>query len=290
MQEASHGRAFGELAELLFLHARLQRAQGSFGRAADDLHACLQLLYGRAPNEDAIEPALRLNLFAQLATYEFFLEHYDVAMDFVKRASYLISRAPGEEMSAASALWVHAHLLRTRGLPERALYPALTAAEVHAREASLTSQDRIEVFVADVLLDMAEKVPGPRHAPDRLDFLAQAQTHLQQAERLAREAKDSPGATLVKLIQLRESRLRGRKEDRVRAIEACLRKGHRLHDEALLAQGYTLLGQEFASQGDNERAKNCWRETLHVLEHSEIPALRVPARRSLLRASEQCVD
>lgn len=282
---ATHAHTWGEVVELLATRGWLQRASARYQEAAQDLNSSLALLFVHAEREEDIDPTFRLDLLARLATYEFFLAHYRSAMRLVREARALIPQAPNLPLAAASALWVEAHLERTRGRPERALLLAMTAADIHAREASLSSQDRIETFVAEVALDMAERAPGDA-AANRNPFLTMASTHLRNAERLAREADDRPGAGLAKLARAREGRLRGRNDDRLATIERVIRSARRMGDVALEAQAITRLGEDFEAAGEDERARNCWREALTVLEGSEVPALKHVPRRKLLLASE----
>lgn len=283
---ALKARAHGEFLELLAFQGMLYRSEGLFQAAAEDLEACLELLYHHAEDEDAIDPAVHLEFLSQLATYEFFLAHYPNATRLVKLARRLMPKVATMPLAAASVIWVQAHLDRIRGLPERALQPALQVAEVHEREASLTSQDRIETFVAEIALDLAERVPSGPSAMNRTPFLALARAHRRRAEKLALAAHDLPGMALAKLARARESRLRGSNEARVRIVESVIATAKKLQDAALLAQALTVLGGELSADNDGERAKNCWREALTVLEGSEVPALTVFPRRALLQASE----
>lgn len=69
--------------------------------------------------------------------------------------------------------------------------------------------------------------------------------------------------------------------DRVGALEAVIRQGRALGDEALIAQGLTAMGDELISRGERESALNCYRQTLGALDGSQAPALAVQARRAL---------
>jgi tetratricopeptide (TPR) repeat protein len=282
---AARAHAWGEMVELLTVRGRLQRALDNYRAAADDLNACLTLLYLHADREEDLDPVFRLDLLAHLASFEFFLAHYQSALRLVRQARRLIPLVPALPLAAASVLWADAHLERTRGRPERALLLAMTAADIHAREASLSSQVRMETFVAEVVLDLVERVPGDGSV-NRAPLLMLAGGHLRKAERLAREADDRPGAALAKLARVREGRLRGRNDDRVGAIEGVIRTARRMDNVALHAQALTRLGGELEAAGEDERARNCWREALTVLEGSEVPALKHEPRRKLLLASE----
>jgi tetratricopeptide (TPR) repeat protein len=287
---ALKARAHGEFLELLAFQGVLYRSENRFQAAADDLEATLDLLYYHAKDETSIDPALHLDFLSQLATYEFFLGHFREAMQFVRTAQRLMPRVSTMPLAAASVIWVQAHLDRIRGAPERALQAALQAAEVHEREASLTSQDRMETFVAEVALDLAERVPSGPAAMNRTPFLALARAHRLRAEQLARTANDLPGQTLAKLARVRESRLRGGNDARVALVESVMATAKRMQDIALLAQALTALGDELHAQRELEQAKQCWRQALTVLEGSEVLALRVLPQRALLLAREPHVE
>jgi tetratricopeptide (TPR) repeat protein len=287
---ALRAQARAEFLELLAFQGILFRSAEKFQAAADNLEASLDLLYYHARDEAEVDSALELEFLAQLATYEFFLARFDQAIETTDLARRIMPRVSTKPLAAASVAWVQAHLDRLRGMPERALPLALQAAEVHAREASITSQDRIEAFVAEVALDLAERVPSGPSATNRAPFLTLARTHRRRAEQLARAAHDLPGLALINLTRVRESRLRGRNEARVPILESVLTTARKLQDTALLAQALTTLGDELAAGTNSEQAKNCWRQALAALEGSEVPALRVLPQRALLVASELQVE
>jgi tetratricopeptide (TPR) repeat protein len=286
MGVAARGRLVRELAELLVYRGKLLRAREKFAAATENLREAMALLAANAAQEEAIDPALRLELLSQLATYKFYLADYRSAMRLAREARKLATQAPALEYEAASALLVEALIERVRGYPERALRPALEVAAVLERVATPTSQDRIHTFVAELALDLVGTVPGGPNSLWGQELLSLARKHLKRAGSLARGAGDLPGVGLQQLASIRASRLRSRNEDRRASIERVIRTARELNDDALLAQGFTALGDELTFLGATEQALNRYREALATIANTEIPALADPARRALLLASE----
>lgn len=283
---AAHAHLGREMVELLGFRGKLLRAQERFSEAAEDVMAGLQLLSEQAQREVAIAPTLRLDLLSQLATYEFYLARYGRAARRVKEAHSLLLQAPSHSLEAANMLWVKAHLERARRLPERALRPALTVAEIYLHKASPTSQNRIQTFLAELALDLADSMPGGPSTPEGQQHLRVARMRLTQAEDLARDAHDEPGIGLMRLARARESRLRHRNMDRGALIGQVARTARRLNDAGLLGQALIALGDEMADGGETERGLTCYREAIDVLEAGGISGLTAPARRAILRAGE----
>jgi tetratricopeptide (TPR) repeat protein len=291
LEVAGRGHVFDDLIDLLLYHAKLERALARYETAAGDLEACLALLRERADgDEDAIEPTLRLELLAQLADYRFFLGHFLEAAQLVSQAQRVAPQVPKHALDAASVAWTQAQLDRLRGLSWEALGPMLRASAVYAREAPPISQGRINVFVTELTLDVIERLPDGSTGAHRTGLLSLARTHLTQAEHLTQQAMDRPGRGLAQLAHARYSRLRSTHSDRRRHIEDVIRLGRQLDDHALLGQAFTALGDELANQDGQERALDCYRQALGLLDGSEVPALAVPARRKLLRAREMATN
>jgi hypothetical protein len=66
-------------------------------------------------------------------------------------------------------------------------------------------------------------------------------------------------------------------------IEGVIAQADREGDHVLAAQGYTALGFELRRQGQVDASLNCFRTTLSVLETVDGLAMRLWARRELLR-------
>jgi tetratricopeptide (TPR) repeat protein len=292
LELAARSRALDDLVDLLFYHAKLERAQSRYDVAAEDLYACLELLdEHRGADGAMVDPALELELLAQLADYEFYLGHFHVAGDLAGEALRLAPQAPHKRLEAAAAERTQAHLDRLRGYSWDALHVMSRVAATYAQvPAPAISRGRLEYLFAEFALDIAECIPiGPasvhRTAPLRL-----ARKHLDIAESLAKQVNDRPGRGLVTLAHARYSRIRGTNADRVARIEGVIRLSHRLDDHALLAQSFTALGEELAGQGAQEQALDCYRQTLGLLDGSAVAALGTVPRRRLLLAREMATD
>jgi tetratricopeptide (TPR) repeat protein len=291
LEVAGRGHIPDDLTDLLLYHAKLERARARYETAAGDLEACLALLRDRAAGDDeAIDPPLRLELLAQLADYEFYLGHFAEATRLVDQAQLLALHAPHRALDVADVACVQAQLDRLRGFTWDAIGPMLRATTIYKREAPPISQGRIAAFVTELALDVVERLPDGSNGAQRMGLLTLARIHLTQAEHLTRQAKDRPGRGLARLAHARYSRLRGTNSDRRRRVEEVIRLGKQLDDHALTAQAFTALGDELASQGEKEGSLDCYRQTIGLLDGSEVPALAVPARRKLLRAREMSMD
>jgi hypothetical protein len=69
-------------------------------------------------------------------------------------------------------------------------------------------------------------------------------------------------------------------------IEAAFRAAHHLDDDALRAQGLTVLAEELDARGEHDAALNRYRDVLHVLDGSDVPAAGIWAQRALRLAEE----
>jgi tetratricopeptide (TPR) repeat protein len=227
---------------------------------------------------------------AELARFEFYTGHFRRAELRLHQAQRLIpSLTEHRELEAANLTWVQAHLDRTRDQSDLALLPAIAVSEVYSRLAPPVSQDRIHVFVAATALDIAAKVENGPSAINRAPFLLLARSHLARTDQLVREAHDRHGRVLAQVMRARYNLLSGHTADRIGALEKAIQMAQRLEDEALLAEGLTALGDEFAARGERESALNCYRQVLQALDGSQIPALGTFAQRALLRDQESHV-
>ncbi|HST89453.1 MAG TPA: hypothetical protein VLJ14_13840 [Ktedonobacterales bacterium] len=66
-----------------------------------------------------------------------------------------------------------------------------------------------------------------------------------------------------------------------------LRAARRFHDEAVLAEALTCLGDELITQGQRASALDQYRQVIDVLAGSQIPAVGVWAQRALHDHFEQ---
>lgn len=281
---ASRLQEIGDMAELLILRASLHRSSLEFEEAVEDLTLCLMLLEDQRQALGEDTAAAQLRILPQLATYQFYLAHFPSAQQVITRARGLLpSVSTPQPFDMATLEWTQAKLYHLRGQPERALRHILSIAEVYTRVAPAISRERLEIDIADFALSWSQSLPI---GGDRNDFIGLAERHLATAESIAFERDDNEGAGLIKLKQIHISRLTNSLLDRVGALEGVIRQGRELGDEALIAQGLTALGDEFTYRGERESALNCYRQTLGVLDGSQVPALAIPARRALHRADE----
>lgn len=290
--ESIHGHAHEDFIDLLVYHAKLARALGRYDQAANDLYACLELHDLHVfEHQEPPDRSLQIELLSQLADYEFFLAHFERAERLASDTLHLAPVVPGKPLEAAAAARTLAQIDRIRGLSWQALPVMRRVVQVYAQvPAPAISRGRNEYLLADFALDVAERIPdGPADA-NRTEFLRLAQQHLDIAEFLGRQTDDGPGRGLIALGRARYSRLHGTNEDRVARIEWALEVGQRREDHALLAQGFTALGDEYISQGEQERGLDCYRQALGLLDGSAFPVLSVQPRRKLLRASEMPPD
>jgi tetratricopeptide (TPR) repeat protein len=241
----------------------------------------------RVMQEDgqAVDDAAVFDVTTNLAGLRFFLADYAVAEQLLAEARSLLPALNGkpQRRDVARIPWLEAHLYRWRGEPERALRPALAAAHEYDQSAG-GSTVRIQVVVADVALDLAATMPP---GTDRDALLTLAEPHITRATVVATEVGDDIGGLLARLTALRLMRMRGENRDRVAPIEEIARRARRLQDDALLAQAFTALGNEWSERKEHESAQVCYRQTLSILDGSDVPALGVWAKRELLRADRQ---
>ncbi|HEX4713702.1 MAG TPA: hypothetical protein VH164_02115, partial [Ktedonobacteraceae bacterium] len=247
--------AEGDQAELLFQRAAMNRAVLFLREAAADLRDYLAIL-DLAHDRGVDDPAARLRALPNLATYEYFSADFAAAEQHIAAARTLIAQVPNAPFEAATTTWVQADLDLLRGQPERALRPALAILEVYNREATPVSQERAEIFVAQVALQLAVTLPA---GSDRYALLELARPHLERAEQLAYAAADKPGQGLTRLVRAQYARLSRRSSDCIASIEAVIRFGHDINDVAIVAMAHTALGEEYAARGEIESALSCYR-------------------------------
>lgn len=277
-------RELGDQAELLRLRASLYRSTLEFEEAAEDLKLCLALLDETRDRLGVDDPAARLEVLPQLATYEFFLARFDSSERLLEQARALVPLVnQTRSLDMATIEWTQAKLHHLRGMPEMAMRYILPAADVYAREANAISYERLEIDAAEFALTWAQSRPV---GSDRNALIALARSHLVRAERIARERQDLEGAALARLTRARMSRLTRGSHDRVGVIEAVIKQGRALDDIAIVAQGLTALGDEFASRDERDSALNCYSQAIQSLDGSQVPMLAIQAQRALGVAGE----
>lgn len=277
------------LVELYHLRGTLNGSLWRYGAAADDQDACLNLLRGLAPAADPSEPsdaALTLDVLLELIASEFMVAHYEQAARHLDEARLLVAQVARHQRQAATLEWLNALLLRWRGEPNRALGPAIAAADAYAGLNVPAATARIQSIVADIALDIAEAFPsgGSFHAREALLTLAEPYVH--SATTLAREAGNASVEGITLVASCRLQRIRRPDSNVIPIIESVRHAAEQRDDLPLLVQTMTALGHELDIQGSHTGAMQCYRRALGMVEKSEVLALGVPARRALYHASE----
>jgi len=177
-----------------------------------------------------------------------------------------------------------AHLYRWSGQSTLARAAASNAAEIYAELEAAISAGRVRTLLCDCTLDQIERLPL---GTTRDDLIRQTRDDLQLAQNFARESNDYTGTRMIELRQARYSRLTGRNEDRVAAIEGVANAAQSLGDESVLSEAFTYLGDELAARGEIQSALNRYRQAIAVLDGSEALAWETWPRRALHQWYEQ---
>ena len=277
-----------DLASLYFQRGGIYRRMSHLGLASRDHRSALLILSNDVLRSGFHDTEFRMLVLLQLVGFEFYQGHYWEAQQYLKDARYLLPYVPRRSTTVAYMSWMHSLLDRWAGHSERALQEARAAARVFVDLGDARSAGRITYHCAECALDIAQRLDVHGSACDRL--LAEAKEHLKAARRLAASGPDENGMVLVALGEARWSRIARRDEERQKALEGLLTEARRLHDEVLIAQTYTTLGDEFAMQEDRESANTCYRAALDALEGTDSPAAGVWAWRSLRFGEEWLVS
>jgi hypothetical protein len=266
----------GDICQILILRASVSRNLLRVGEAVDDLRTSLAIWGEYAEQRgkalsDVVNPALRLEVYARLSGDAFYQGDYTGAQEAVYQGRALLPLVHDNALEAATLDWTQALLCRAGQKPKDALELALRASKVYSSQSAL-SQVRAHDVVVCSALDIAQQMADgtERNALIRKYALP----YLDKAEKLARMVDDNAGLGLVILARIRASRLLGRDEIRERQIEQVLYLARHLNDETLLAKAHAALGDEYASQGKFSRALSAYRDTLGVLDGSEVLALK----------------
>ncbi|MBF6590342.1 MAG: hypothetical protein IVW57_07400 [Ktedonobacterales bacterium] len=266
---------------LLYLRGGVHCMLLRYRVGVEDYWNCLLLLRARTERTGQSDISLELDVVARLAGFKFFLGDYEAAASLLETSRRLIERTPNPGISAGTAAWRTALLLRWRGQPERALPHALAAYHAYAPTDRREATGRIQAVVAEIALDIANTC-SPDGLSARYDeYVDMATRFAENALHFAQAAADAPGHGLAVLAAMRCSAARGENFDRVHVIESVLRSAESLHDPALLGQAYTAMGSEFDLLECEALAANCYRQALGVLAGTDVPALGIWAWRGL---------
>jgi tetratricopeptide (TPR) repeat protein len=277
----------GALVDLLYARGAALRGLNRYGEAADDYADCLALFRAEKLVDTPLGPAIELDLLAHLGGFTFYSGQYDVAERLLHEARarmLLAPQADSSPLTLATLNWIQALLYRWRNQPDLALNPAQVAADVYIEAGPPGSASRMWASLADVELDLGERLPdGTAHQ----QHIARARQHLHLATSLAAEAHDKIGQEFVRVRCIRLDRLARSNQSQLLRIEHVLRAAHRLHDEAVLADALTALGDELAAQGQVASAIDQYRQVIGLLDGSQVTAMGVWARRALHDLLEQ---
>ncbi len=290
---AVHLSDTGALVELFYLRGALNGRRWRYRAAADDQGSSLSLVRDVVPAAHQHQPhdaAFTLDVLLELAASEFMVAHYEQSARHVDEARPLVGQVAGHQRQAATLEWLSALLLRWRGEPERALGPAMAAADVFAGLNAPAATSRIQSIVAEIALDIAESFPTGGDVQGRDAMLTLAGPYVRSAATLAREAGNASVEGIAVVACAQWERARRPETNVIPTIEAVLRAAEQCDDLPLRVQAVTALGQELEARGEHSSALKCYRQALDIVEKSEVPALGVWARRALLHASEMDSD
>jgi hypothetical protein len=272
--------------ELFWLRASFNRALLRYVDAIGDSCTCLDLLDVQREILGSEDSEARLHTYARLSAYAFFVGQPRLAERSLEEVRRLAAQSTHQRYDVAFAECTQAHLYNIYGQPERALSHILSFYDDYIREATPISRDRFETLLVQVSLAWADKLSQGTY---REAVLALALPHLQMAERVAKQTQDIPGQGLAQLSRIHYQRLTGANVRRISSLEAVLRLGAELGDVALLAQAYTILGDDLVFSGNVQSSLNCYRSALRTLEGSQVNVYATIARRALLTYQEMNV-
>lgn len=268
-----------DLAYLHVLRGGIYRRMLRFRHASYDHRLALAIQADDTPRSRFHDSAFRLRVLSQLAIFEFYLGHYWQAQQYVEQARLLLPFVPLDSIAAGTLQWTHALLDRWSGHSWRALEEARSAAKIYVDSGDASSADRISHLAAECALDIAQRLNVQGSECHRL--LTSARESLTLARKLAQSDHDQYGLELVKLGEVRWSRIARRDEDRLPILDAILTRARALSDEILIAHTFTTLGDEFALSEDWESANTCYRAALDALDGTDCAAAGVWAWRAL---------
>jgi tetratricopeptide (TPR) repeat protein len=281
----------GALARLLYLRGTLGFVALEFAEASDDIaesRMLLRALNGHGPRKD---PSMELDLLITEANLRSFMGQFDHARALLAMARQILARLSGHVLEGATISWLDANMLRWQGRSREALPLIRSAASIYTSLGSANSTARVQVAAVETMLDLADAQPL---GTERDRFLRRVYPHLSLALNVTkpadREAESDPtGRVLVRLTEMRYLRLTGANTDRVDAVERLAREAQELGDHALVAQSFTALAEELASQSEPGSAASMYREALGVLDGSDLRSLTIWPWRGLARLDRQNV-
>jgi tetratricopeptide (TPR) repeat protein len=279
---------FGAIAQLSFLHGLADNALMQYSEAIEHHRVSLDALIELDNRLSPAASSLELSTLLCLAQFEYMAGKFELSGLRTEQAKRHLRRAPdNQSLEAANLAWVEAALSRLRGEPDRALQKALVAAELSGGTATLLNQGRLNTFVAECALQLADILPlaHPRHYV----VTNLAHTFAEEAIRIAIKASDAEGLGMGLLARTRYKRALDHSFDHLSTIAAVEEIAWQRNDHALLGRVHTARGDEMMARDETESALNCYRKAIAVLDNGEAYALSVWPRRALYRYQEMHV-
>ena len=235
------------------------------------------------------DPALAADIAIALASCHFALERYNMTRYYGAIAERYISYLPPASKQLAALQWMWAMCHRWRGEPHQGLALATTAATIYsATNASAATRSRIEGIAADCACDLAISYSTADYGRDV--YLNRARDHATRSLNLTADGTDFSGRILALLRQIRLVRLTGASYNWRDTAESIIRDISATRDISLIAQAYTMLGDEFTARDERESGLHCYRIALDVLRGSEVLHLSRWPRYAILMDSEMRVS
>lgn len=266
------------LITLLHFRGGLFRTLGLLQQSAQDYTECVALIRTSTAGVHLRDSSMELDVVGRLAGLELYLARYDRAQQCLVEGRSMTSAQHESPVARATLEWTQALIHRWLGLPEQGLQHSLYALDAYSTGDYPLSESRLRVAIAEIALDVTKKLPRGTSRDRMLEFV---EKHLAAALALSVEHQDVTGQCLVELARIRMSQLARHVENRISSIERVQQTSQRLHDNALLAQSYTLLAEEFVEQHDVLSAQEFYRQAVCLAEASAAPALSVWARQGL---------
>lgn len=247
---------------------------------------------GAASDQDSDLQDTKMTSMLRLASQHFLLSDFAEAKRHVAIVRTMISSSPGSAQSAlhrASIAWLSALLSRWIGDPIAGLKDAFDALDIYTRMGQPANLARIQIVVADNILDIVDRHGVVSESETALaNFADMAEPHIMQALQQTRYLADMPGEYMAGLAHIRLLRATQNTEyDRLTILADMIQQAAQAGQTALLGQGYTALGDEFISRNEMNQARQCYRSALDVLAGTDIPAYTVFARRALHQIDER---
>lgn len=289
LELATDAQDQGAIVDILHLRGIQFRRASELRAAAFDYAQLLAYLREHETKPGSEAGRLELDTLVGLAHFRTLLEEFAEAERHIEEAYALHRRAPAEELTVVTLLWIEALLDRFRNRPYPALKYAVAAAEVYeASPRHVLSTVRVMALASELALDMAALFPDEARA--NTTFAQMAEEYTDSGERLARRHGDESGRGLIALARARAARARRRNEQTRTLIEAVIALAGRRRDWALRSQAWTALGFDLLDRGEASAAEAAFQSALGDLDFAHVPALGIQPRQALLNLREGHTD